>query len=97
MEHQEIIVATDDGLRAGCERKLQILVVLRIAAIGDTRYGLEPEGRTLKDFQDALATPAGDRAGKLRAAENLGNFGADEGRCVEDDQSTVRGSRRSAL
>ena len=45
MKYEEVVVAADDGFRAGGQSQFQVLVVLRISAIGDPRYGIKPYGR----------------------------------------------------
>ena len=83
MEHEEIVIAADDGLGTSCESKLQILVVLWIAAIGYPHLRLKPDSRTPQDFEDALTPCDRNRACELGAAENTGDLGIDRGRECE--------------
>jgi hypothetical protein len=77
VEHEQIIVAADDDLSTGCERELQILFVLRIAAVGYPHRWFKPDGRPPKNFEEALTSRERDRAREFRAAQNRGNLGID--------------------
>ena len=85
MEHEEIVIAADDGLCTSCKSKLQILVVFWIAAIGYPHLRLKPDSRTPQDFEDAL-TPC---------ERNPGNLGIDRGR--ESEYVDFFGMQQSAL
>jgi hypothetical protein len=82
VEHEQIIVAADDGLSTDCESELQILVVLWIAAVGYPHRCFKSDGRPPKNFEEALTSRERDRAGEFRAAQNRGNLGIDRrGEC----------------
>jgi hypothetical protein len=57
VEHDKIVVAADDGFCSGRKGKLQVFIVLWIAAVGDAPGRLEPESRVSEDIKEMLTPP----------------------------------------
>jgi hypothetical protein len=51
MKREQVIVTTDDNCRAGRDGKLQILVVLRVPAVGNPLGRFEPKCGTTRNVQ----------------------------------------------
>jgi len=69
VKDEEIVIAADDGLGAGGEGKLQILVVLCIAAIGYPHDGIEPDGSISQNSQQTVATRERNGAREFRPTD----------------------------
>ena len=72
MEHEKVVIATDNDFGTGREGELQVLVVLGITAFGHAHGRLEPDGRTPQNFQEASTPRERDRTREFRAVQNPG-------------------------
>ena len=92
MKNQQILVAADDRVGTRGQRKFEILVVFRIAAIRNTHRCLEPERRGSQEFQELPEAPRRDGA---RASFGLLNTSGSSASAADESAKTSTSSTRS--
>lgn len=74
MQHKQVPIAADECRRRGGQRKLKILVVLRVPAIRDALGGFEP-GRSWNEQVKQIVPQRGiDEAGQPGPVQHLDNL-----------------------
>ena len=84
MKHQEVVITTDEGLCTSRQGKLQIFVILGIAAISYTHRRFEPDGLSAQDIQNVFTPLAPNSLRELLATEYFDDFALNGTRKCKD-------------